>query len=627
VADPNQFTGARRFGPFVLDLRTGELELDGTRIRLQGQPAQLLVLLVSQHGELVTREELRAKLWPEDTFVDFDHGLNNAVNRVREALGDSAGSPRYIETIPRKGYRFIGKIEDASQGSALPIESTSSGDSLRRAASPRALVMVLAIVLLVAGTASWGWYRFHERSLPARAQIQSLAVLPLANLSGDPGQEYFADGMTDELTTALAKISALRVTSRTSTLSYRDTRKPVRQIARELNVDAVVEGSVARSGNRVRITAQLIDARNDQHMWAESYERDLSDILNAQNTVAVEIAQQVRANLTSAERTAFAARSTVVPEAYDAYLRGRKELGKQRTEAFRQGLEYFQQAIVMDRLYAPAYAGLADSYSLLVNYSALPPLEAFPRARSAALKALDLDANLAEAHTSLAFVRHHFDWDWDGADAEYKLALRLDPNNAITHLRYAELLSNLGRHDEAIREITVARQLDPLSVVVRSNVGRFLYYARRYDEAIAELKQVLAADPHRSWSRVTLAFCYEQKGMYSEALAEQEALRADFNGVYGIGSTHLFARMGKFQDARTVLKYHEQPAPDGVQDWFFIAAAYAQLGEKDRAFQWLGRAYQNRDYFMTFIKTDPFMDPLREDPRFEAMLRRVGFPR
>lgn len=320
-------------------------------------------------------------------------------------------------------------------------------------------------------------------------------------------------------------------------------------------------------------------------------------------------------------------RSAVVPETYDAYLRGRKELGKQRQESFRTALQYFQQAIALDRLYAPAYAGLADSYSLLANYSALPPLEAFPRAKSAAVKALDLDHNLAEAHTSLAFVRHDFDWDWAGAEEEYKRAIRLDPNNAITRLRYAELLSNLARHDEAIDQIRLARELDPLSLVVQSNLGRFLYYARRYDEAIHEFKQVLAADPHRSWSRVSLAFCYEQKNMYPEALSEMEKLRSEFNGVYGIGAAHLFVSMGKMEDARRVLKYHEQPAPDGVQDWVFIAGVYAQLGERDRAFQWLGEAYQNRDYFVTFIKTDPFMDPLRQDPRFQDMLRRVGFPR
>lgn len=305
VASPTQLPGARRFGPFELDLHTGELKRDGSRLRLQGQPAQFLVLLVSRPRELITREELRAKLWPEDTFVDFDHGLNNAVNRIREALGDSAASPRYIETIPRKGYRFIGQCfitesETSSPASALANESAPAAAFLRQAAARRALVLVSAGVFLLAVTVGWGWYRFHEKSLAAPAEIQTLAVLPLANLSGDPGQEYFADGMTDELTTALAKISALRVTSRTSTLSYRDSRKPIQQIARELNVDAIVEGSVARSGNRVRIRAQLIDARSDRHMWAESYERDLSDILNAQNTVAVEIAQQVRAKLTPA---------------------------------------------------------------------------------------------------------------------------------------------------------------------------------------------------------------------------------------------------------------------------------------------------------------------------------------
>jgi TolB-like protein/Tfp pilus assembly protein PilF len=550
------------------------------------------------------------------------------VNRIREALGDSAGSPRYIETIPRKGYRFIGeteRIESVSEGS-VPTGRSRSAFFVVRKASRRALMVGSAMVILVVGTAGWGWYRFYEKSRLSNGPIQSLAVLPLANLSGDASQEYFADGMTDELTTALAKISALRVISRTSTLRYRDTREPVQQIARELNVDAIVEGSVARSGNRVRITAQLIDARSDRHMWAESYERDLSDILNAQNTVAVEIAQQVRANLTPAERDALAVRSTVVPEAYDAYLRGRKELGKQRQEAFRKGMEYFQQAIALDRLYAPAYAGLADSYSLLANYSALPPLEAFPRAKAAALKAVDLDPNLAEAHTSLAFVKHHFEWDWAGAEAEYKLAIQLDANNAITHLRYAELLSNLGRHDEAIGEMRVARGLDPLSLVVRSNMARFLYYARRYDDAILESKQILAANPHHPWARLTLAYCYDQKGMYSESLVETETLRSEFNGVYGIGAAHVFASMGRLQDARRVLKYHEQPAPDGAQDWVFIAEVYAQLGEKNKAFQWLGQAYQNRDYFMTFIKTDPLVDPLREDPRFRDMLRRVGFP-
>jgi tetratricopeptide (TPR) repeat protein len=340
----------------------------------------------------------------------------------------------------------------------------------------------------------------------------------------------------------------------------------------------------------------------------------------------LEIAHQVSATLTPAEREALAAHNTIVPEAYDAYLRGRKELGKQRQEALRKGLEYFQQAIALDRLYAPAYAGLADSYSLLANYSALPPLDAFPKAKSAAMKALELDHNLAEGHIALAYVKHHFDWDWAGAEEEYKVALQLDPNNAITHLRYAEFLSNSARHDEAIREIRLAHELDPLSLVIQSNTGRLLYYARRYDEAITELKQVLAADPHRVFARVNLAQCYEQKGMYAESSAEMQTIRAEFHGQEGIGEAHLFASMGKIQEARRILKFQEQPPPDGAQIWQFIAGVYARLGEKDRAFQWLDQGYQNRDFFMTFVKTDPAMDPLRSDPRFAALLKKIGFP-
>jgi TolB-like protein/DNA-binding winged helix-turn-helix (wHTH) protein/Flp pilus assembly protein TadD len=608
-----------------IDVTRYELSLNGKRVKLERQPMDLLILFVRKKGELVTREEIIDKLWGRDVFVDVDSSINSAVRKIRTVLGDDPAHPQYLETVVGKGYRFIGAVEVVG----LPQEASSSpehapppdpSNRIRRTIFAIALVVVLVI-------ATWAWVRWRQNVASASASIHSIAVLPLANLSGDPAQEYFADGMTDELTTDLAKISALRVVSRTSAMRYRDAHEPVQQIAQELKVDAVIEGSIARNGNRVRITAQLIDARNDRHLWAESYERDLSDILNVQNTVALEISREVRVTLTPAEREAFAAHNTVVPEAYDAYLRGRKELGKQRQEPLRKGMEYFQQAIASDRLYAPAYAGLADSYSLLANYSALPALDAFPKAKAAAFKALELDQSLAEAHTALAYVKHHFDWDWAGAEAEYKTALQLDPNNAITHLRYAEFLSNLARHDDAIREVRLAHELDPLSLVVRSNIGRLLYYARRYDEAIVELKQVLALDPHRVFARVHLAKCYEEKGMYPESLAEMETVRAEFNGQEGIGQAHLYASMGKIQDARRILKYQEQPPPDGAQNWEFIAGVYARLGEKDRAFAWLDQAYENRDFFMTFLQTDPAMDPLRSDPRFAAMLKKVGFTR
>jgi TolB-like protein/DNA-binding winged helix-turn-helix (wHTH) protein len=608
-----------------VDISRYELSVNGERVKLERQPMDLLIFFVQKRGELVTREEIIDKLWGKDVFVDADRSINSAVRKIRTVLGDDPAQPQFLETVVGKGYRFIGEIEVVK-----PAEDTNLGRLPAAAVAPPTRIgpalLVSAALAAVVAAAVWGWLQWRRSITGASGSIRSIAVLPLANLSGDPAQEYFADGMTDELTTDLAKISALRVTSRTSAMRYRDAHAPVQEIARDLKVDAVIEGSVARSGNRVRITAQLIDARNDRHLWAESYERDLKDVLDVQNTVALEIASHVRVTLTPEERESLAAHSTVVPEAYDAYLRGRTELGKQRQEPLRKGLEYFQQAISLDRLFAPAYAGLADSYSLLVNYSALPPLEGFPKAKSAAFKALELDHNLAEAHTSLAYIEHHFDWDWAGAEAEYKLALRLDPNNAVSHLRYAEFLSNLTRHDEAIREVRLAHDLDPLSLVIQSNIGRLLYYARRYDEAIPELKQVLVSDPHRVFARVHLAKCYEQKKIYSEALTEMETVRAEFQGEEGIGEAHLFAVMGRVRDAHRILKYQEQPPPDGAQNWQFIAGAYAGLGDKDRAFRWLDQAYQNRDFFMTFLKSDPTMDPLRSDPRFNALLKKMGFP-
>jgi TolB-like protein/DNA-binding winged helix-turn-helix (wHTH) protein len=609
-------------GKLRVDLDRYEVTVNGKRVKLERQPMDLLILFVQKRGELVTRDEIIDKLWGKDVFVDVDRGINSAVRKIRTVLGDDPAQPHYLETVVGKGYRFVGEVEVV--GLAAEVVPSSSSQPATPASRTGRVLWSVAVFVVILGGAIWGWQRWRQST--ESSQIRSIAVLPLANLSGDPAQEYFADGMTEELTTDLAKISALRVVSRTSAMRYRDAHQPVQQIARELKVDAVIEGSVVRSGKQVRITAQLIDARYDRHLWAESYDRDLSDVLNVQNTVALEIAHQVRATLTPAERDLLATHSTVVPEAYDAYLRGRKELGKQRQEALRKGLEYFQQAIAVDRLYAPAYAGLADSYSLLVNYSALPPLEGFPKAKAAAMKALELDHNLAEAHNALAYVKHHFDLDFAGAEAEYKLSLQLDANNEVTHLRYAELLSNLARHEEAIREVRLAHELAPLSLVIQSNIGRLLYYARRYDEAIPELKQILAADPHRVFSRVFLAKCYEQKQMYPEALAEMAAVRAEFGGQEGLGDAQLYARMGRVQDVRRILKYQEQPPPDGAQNWEFIAGVYAALGEKTRAFQWLDQAYQNRDFFLTFIKTDPAMDPLRSDPRFTAMLKKVGFP-
>jgi TolB-like protein/DNA-binding winged helix-turn-helix (wHTH) protein len=595
MADTTRLTHLHRFGAFELDPKTGELKKHGIRVRLQQQPRRVLELLLQNPGEVVTRDELQKHLWSTGIFVDFDRSLNRAMVRLRQSLGDDSEAPRYIETLPRHGYRFLAPVETLTHVSgqttrrreSLPAGLTKSPPSSSVTPSRIRFVLHIVVIVAVALAAAASLLPGPIASLLSWRQgprIRSVAVLPLKNLSGDSAQDYFADGITDDITTDLARITSLRVVSATTSRKYRETGNSLQQIARELNVDAVVEGSIARSDSRIRVNAQLVDAHNDAHVWAQIYERDAGEILEIQDSIALEVANHVHANLSREERESFDLLKTVVPDAYDEYLRGRNELGKQSQEALRKGLEHFQQSVALDRLYAPAYSGMADAYGLLANYGGMPPNEAFPRAKSAALKALDLDHTLAEGHTSLAYVRHHFDWDWAGAEEEYKRSIQLDPSNAITYLRYAEFLSNEGRHDEAIREVRLAHELAPRSLVVQSNIGRLLYYARRYDEAITELKAILADDSKRVYARIYLALCYEQKQMYLDALAEFQQVAAAFNGQEGVGIAHLYASMGKAEDARRIVSVQEQPPPDGVQDWFYIAGVYAQLGNKEHAF-------------------------------------------
>jgi TolB-like protein/DNA-binding winged helix-turn-helix (wHTH) protein/Tfp pilus assembly protein PilF len=621
-----------RFGIFEADLHSRELRKQGLQIKLQDQPFQVLTFLLEHAGEIVTREQLRQKLWPGDTFVDVDNSVNAAINRLREALGDSAENPRFVETLPRRGYRFVAPVTEVKSRESGPApEDTDSANQSRsgefrtggkfKAGRPWArLSVALALVTTLGGASVWAW----ERWLASRSfHMTSLAVLPLANLSGDPSQDYFADGMTDELTTNLATIRSLRVISRTTMMQYRDAHKPLPKIAEELHVDAVVEGSVVRSGNNVRITAQLIDARHDRHLWAQSYEREVKEILNCQDAVALDIASAVKAALSPEEHEILARPRSVKPEAYEAYLRGRNKLGKQAQEPIKDSLQDFQHAIDLDPLYAPAYSGLADAYSLLANYGALLPQEAFPPAKAAALKALTLDPSLAEAHASLGLVMNHFDWDWAGAEREYKRAIELSPSYAIAHLRYARYLSMVARHDEAIAEIERARELDPLSLVIQSNVSTALYYARRYDASILESRKTLEIDPNRVWSRVFLALSYEQKGMYSEAIQEQERVQAYFKGAPTVGLAHVYAVSGRTSEGRRILKELEQ-SKDSDSAWLGIAGAYAALGEKGRAFNCLEKAYAKRDFFLPTLAVNPWMDSLRADPRFHDLLRRLG---
>ena len=615
---------------YRLDLARYELRRgDGVKVKIERQPMELLILLAARKGTLVTRDEVAARLWPAGISVDTEPAINNAIRKIRAALRDSPERPTYLETVVGKGYRFVGDLDVI--GPEPPVPEASPEFSLvthlpaqiaPMARRRRWILAVAGIVALLAGIAGSGLWRTSSRGA-----IRSLAVLPLQNLSGDPGQDYFADGITDELTTDLAKIGSLRVISRTSTLQYAEHRKSAPQIARELNVDSVLEGSVVRTGNKVRVTAQLIDARRDAHLWAQSYERDLGEILDLQDTVARDIASQVKAKLSPETRGAFSSHRPVNPEAYEAYLRGRNELGKQTQEAIRKSVRYFQGAIDLDPLYATGYAGLADAFSLVAKTGVMPEKEAFPRAEAAARKALDLDPLLGEAHVSLGFAQHHFDWDWSGAETEYKRAIQLSPSYALAHLRYAEYLSNTGRHEEAIQEINEAHDLDPLSLLIGNNVGDVLFYARRYDDTIRHMQALLSLQPDRIWARNSLARAYDQQQRYPQAIAEFQQV-STFLGGNGIGLAHAYAAAGQAAAARRILRLAETPSSDkpGGLDWFFIAGVYAALGDKDKAFAWLDQAYDNRDFYLTYLKADPNLDPLRSDPRMKAMYKKIRLP-
>jgi TolB-like protein/DNA-binding winged helix-turn-helix (wHTH) protein/Flp pilus assembly protein TadD len=626
-----------RFGVFEADLRTGELTKLGKRVRLQEQPFQLLAMLLEKPGELVIREELRERLWPE-TIVDFDHGLNKAISKIREAIGDSVENPRFIETVASRGYRFLADVTVVQHGTP----ETSAEDPARRKASviPRppdggtsarwpahafgwgrygALT-----ALALAGLLAWFFYSWRH-PLPA---IHSLAVLPLENLSNDASQDYFADGMTDELITHLGQISAVRVISRTSAMTYKNAHKPLAEITRELNVDAVVEGSVLRSGNRVRITAQLIEVPADTHIWADSYEGDFRDTLALQGRVARSIAERIQATLNRQEQVALAKSRTVNPEAYEAYLKGRYFWNKRTGDGLRTAIEYFTHAIEVDPTYAEAYSGLADAYALSGDweYGVLSPQEAFRKATAASTKALALDDSLGEAHTSLAFALDLYGWDWDAAETEYKLAIKLSPGYATAHLWYAWHLILMGQNGEGLFELRKAESLDPLSLIISADMADALSIDHRYDEAIQQSEKTLQLDPNFAIGHYELGQAFEQKQMHAEALAEfQKAI--DISGhssAFDSNLAHVYAVLGRKEDAIKIAKDLEAHRDENPSAQANIALIYVGLGDLDQAMIWLNKGYDAR--FNPSILLRPAFDPLRSDPQFKELERRVGLP-
>src|SRR6202161_3348083 len=637
-----------RFGTYEVSLQSGEVRKAGLRIRVQQQPMKLLEVLLEHPGEGVTREGLRSRVWPNESFGDFDQALNIAIGKLRSALEDSAENPRFIETLPKRGYRFIADVSVLDAGARPKRQESSAGDlpgsqekktepghklqgaglavaAKRRLWLTHGGIGALAIVVSLSILSVW---LFRSRG-GASAGIRSLAVLPLENLSGDASQNYFADGMTDELITDLAQISALRVISRTSVMVYKGARKPLPQIARELNVDAVVEGTVLHAGDQVRITAQLIEASTDKHLWSQSYEGDLRDTLTLQKRVASAIADQIRINLTPQEQAVLKSVKAVNPVAYESYLKGRYFWNKRTADGLKVALAYFKQAIEEDPNYAQAYSGLADTYALSGDwqYAVMTPKEAFPEAKAAALKSLELDSTLGEAHNSLAFVLDGFDWDLDSAGKEFRRAIELNPGYATAHHWYAWHLSLLGRFDEAIAEMKRAQNLDPLSLIINADLAELLVLAHHYDESIAQSRKTIEMDPNFALAHNQLAQAYLQKRMYDAAVLElKKAVQLSGDSPTCVANlARAYVASGRRSEAEKLLGDLKKRSNVAYSNAPEIAIVYVSLGDTDQAMNWLEKGYDER--FNPGVLLRPGFDPLRSDSRFQNLEHRVGLPR
>jgi TolB-like protein/Flp pilus assembly protein TadD len=593
-------------------------------------------MLVQNAGTLVTREEVRDRLWPADTFVDFDHSLHNAIARIREVLGDSAENPKYIETLPRRGYRFIVPVEEVQAPQAAAgngrqkLEVVPLAPPLPpKSRAPFVLALCVGLCAVI-GLATWVWQARHGKTgVPA---LRSIAVLPLQNLSGDPSQEYFADGMTEELITELSRIKALKVVSHTSVMEYKNTKKHLPQIAHELGVDGIVEGSLIREGDEVRVTVQLLNGPNDQHLWSEEYERPLRGVLNLQREVAQAITQQIRIELTPQQQARLGAARPVNPQAYEDYLRGRYYLTNQFTLAapLNKAKSYFEDAIQKDPGFAPAYAGLADSYLYLTIFGEgqLTVDEGYRAAKAAVSKALDLDESIGEVHDTLGVLGWQFERNWDAADREFNRAIALAPSYSCAHEDRALFLSYVGRRDEALAEVAKSREIDPSPSSVLTESGAY-YLLRDYDRLVESSVRGVASNPTEWLEHLYLGTGYEATGKRLEAIYEyQRAIElSDGDQSATAALAHAYVGTGKRTEAEKILRDLEQKAKTGHASAYAIATIYAGLGEKDKAFEFLEKAHRERSLDLNWsLNADFRLDNLRSDPRFQALKLRVGSP-
>jgi TolB-like protein/DNA-binding winged helix-turn-helix (wHTH) protein/Tfp pilus assembly protein PilF len=635
-----------RFDIFELELKSGELRRDGALVKLQPQPFKALAFLADRAGQVVTREELQREIWGEEIFVDYEQGVNFCIKQIRAALGDDAQAPRFIETLPRRGYRFIAPVERKEENSSrenglavapadtvisppetVPdpsaISATVSAPRLR----PRVFLIaafVAAVMLTPAGYVIW--QGLEKKAIPPAGKI-ILAVLPFENLSGDPEQDYFSDGLTEEMITRLGRLQPQRlgVIARTSAMTFKKSNKDIARIGAALGAAYILEGSVRREADRLRITAQLIQVNDQTHLWADTYDRRIHDALTIQSEVAERIAQSLAVKLLSSLPATSAQAYIPSPDSYDAYLRGCYLRNKWSREDLEKGVRYFEQAVEKDPDFALAHAALAEAWRYLQFFGGARPQDARSKAKNAALKAVALDDGLAEAHAALASARFWFDWDWQGAEQEFKRALALNPSLAIAHHDYGWLLIARERFDEGLAEVKRAQELDPLSPQANVDVGWACIRARRYDEAIAQSRRTVELEPNFAEAWGCLMRAYQYQGRHAEALAEAQRIMTR-SGASREELAELRqgdAASGMRSVEQWILDRKKKAAGRGYVSAYQWATQYAALEEKERAFEWLEKAYTDREPMMALLNTDPAYDLLRSEPKFGDLLRRI----
>ena len=635
ATQPFEIQNPIRFGDDIeLDAQSYKLRRAGRVLRLERIPLEILLLLVEQRGQIIAREQIVERVWGKGAFLDTDNSINSAIRKIRYVLKDDAEQPRFIQTITGQGYRFIAPVPefgkrlvatdvDAPRATAPAVPQTNVKRSRR-------IELIFAgglLILLIAAVA--GWMRFRSSSPQHATGRLMLAVLPFQNLTGDSSQDYFSDGLTEEMITQLGNLDPqqLGVIAGTSVMHYKNRSMPLEQVGRELGVQYLLEGGVRRDSDHVRITAQLIQVKDQTHVWSRKYDRGLSSLLVVQGEIAQEIADEIQLTLGDHRPLTPDATSSLTPQvyqAYDLYLKGQYFLSKRTVPGFQQAIEYFRQATTKDPNYARAYAGLADSYALLTGYSAAPSTKYMPQARAAALRALQIDDTLPEAHTALALIVQNYDWDWQTAEKEFRRAIELNPNYATAHHWYSEHLMWRGQFEAALRESERARQLDPLSLIIAADNGVILYNSRQYDRAVEKWRTVLEMDPDFGRAHL-ITSAYIEKGMYAEALAVIESER------HPVGPPFYWAllacvngRLRRESQSQHALQELERFSRQQQIDPYILAWAYASSGNKHQAFTWLEKAYVQHSYSLTALKVDPAYDPLRNDPRFQDLLQRVG---